>query len=164
MSVVEPHVRELVMNRLAGTEHARTDSAPARATPPLCTVVAPARVLVPATTRGPWVAREFARSRLCPVHAADIEVEASMLVSELTKDAVRDGRAPVTVAVECWTSAIAVSVTARESNADVEPNPSRLLTTLLLDRLTVGWGIESLGAGLILWGLVPTVPGRVCLT
>lgn len=157
MLTVQPDAGPHVLSRIARTAVVGDVAPGPLEGRPRCEAVAAAHVLVPATPRGPWVAREFVRSRLCPVHAADLDVEVSMLVSELAKEAIRDGSAPVTVSVECRGSAVAVGVTACEAAPGADSDSaSRRLTTLLLARLTIGWGIEELAGSRLLWGLVQT--------
>jgi hypothetical protein len=114
---------------------------------------------VPRQETGPWLARHFAAAALCPEHAGDLGFEVSLVASELAKDVMYHAGAPVTLSVDCWGSAVVISLrdtAARDPRVDSQREK---LTALMLERLTDGWGMEVDGSGgRTFWCLLPASP------
>jgi hypothetical protein len=112
---------------------------------------------VPATVRGPWQARQFSRRWLCPEHAGEIEWEALLVVSELVKDSLVRRAAPIRLSLDCWGSAVVISV---EDHAPPAPldEEGRQVALFLLETLTADWGVEPMGTGRRIWAMVRTAP------
>ncbi len=118
----------------------------------MCTETSPAELQVPATPRGPGLARAFLASTLCH-HVRDLEDEACLVVSTLVTEALRHGASPVRLRAECWTSALALTV---EDAGVGARHHHDTLARLLLDRLTLTWACESLAQGRSQWAIVTT--------
>lgn len=112
---------------------------------------------MPATVRGPWQARQFTRQWLCSEHAGEIEWEALLVASELVKDALVRGAAPIRLSLDCWGSAVVISVEDQASPAPLDED-NRQLALFLLETVTADWGIEAMGPGRRIWAMVRTAP------
>lgn len=125
----------------------------------MCTFTSRKQLPVPLTVRGPWLARQFTRSVLCRRHADEAETGALLLVSELVTSAVGTPTARVEVAVDCWETAVVLSLRAAAGSDLLGHDEHAQLTAVLLDRLTMSWGVEqSPEGGVVLWCMLPTTP------
>ena len=122
----------------------------------MCIPTAASRLSLPMTTGAPARARAFLAHATCTAHHAGVLASAQLLVSELVTNAVRHGAAPVTVQVECDTTAgVVVRV------HDEGPAHPRLVRAgardeggrglALVDAVSDDWGVEPTGRGKAVW-------------
>jgi hypothetical protein len=122
----------------------------------MCIFTPPTELHVPATERGPWVARQFVRGALCAHHAADVDLEVGMVATELVRDSLRNSGSPVTLSLECWGSSMLLRVSDHVTRVAREDDPRSRLGRLLVEKLTVDRGYEPGPEGRTCWCLVPT--------
>jgi len=123
----------------------------------MCTFTSRKQLPVPRTVRGPWLARQFTRSVLCRRHADEVETGALLLVSELVTSAVGTATARVEVAIDCWETAVVLSLRAAAGSDLLGHGEHARLTEILLEQLTMSWGVEETPAGgVVLWCMLPT--------
>jgi hypothetical protein len=123
----------------------------------MCTFTSRKQLPVPLTVRAPWLARQFTRSVLCRHHADDAETGALLLVSELVTSAVATAPARVEVAIDCWETVVVLSIRAAAGSELPGHGEHGRLTEILLDQLTMSWGVEQTPeGGVVLWCMLPT--------
>ncbi len=125
----------------------------------MCEITPAASTRLPPDASAPRRARSFLRGARCHEHHASVLDDAELLTSELVTNAVVHGAPPVTLAVECDTSAgMRVRVTDGSPQA---PQPRDALPAdldgrgmALVDLLSASWGAEPTREGKAVWFLL----------
>lgn len=100
---------------------------------------------LPASALAPGMARAFLRDHLCGAHPRTATDIALLLVSEAVTNAVRHGRPPIRLSIECASSSLEVRV------SDADPSPPRPHEAVGLD--THGRGIALIDHLSDVWGV-----------
>ncbi|MFN8074940.1 MAG: ATP-binding protein [Kineosporiaceae bacterium] len=115
-------------------------------------------------------AREFVRQHTCTRHASNVVDVALLLVSELVTNAVRHGRPPIRVEMDCeGEHSIAVRVhdggaslpAVIDLTTDVDPSAEGGRGLAIVQALSDSWGVTGVDGGKAVWfRLDPTAAGQ----
>jgi sigma-B regulation protein RsbU (phosphoserine phosphatase) len=122
----------------------------------LCDVTARSTIALPADRGAAAFAREFLKEAVCVKHGASVLDDAVLLASETVTNAVRHGRPPIVLSVECTGDAIEVRVRDESPVMAVAPELGVLDESgrglILVELLSDGWGVDMLpGAAKEVW-------------
>ncbi|ABS01595.1 putative anti-sigma regulatory factor, serine/threonine protein kinase [Kineococcus radiotolerans SRS30216 = ATCC BAA-149] len=122
----------------------------------VCDATPPRQLDLPTDERAPAHARRFLEEAVCPVHAACVLDDATLLVTELVTNSLRYGAPPLTVRVVCdGTAGLRVMVSDGDPGAPVprtagaEDESGR--GTTLVDYISDAWGVEPHEDGKTVW-------------
>jgi anti-sigma regulatory factor (Ser/Thr protein kinase) len=122
----------------------------------VCDATPPRLLQLPTDERASAQARRFLEEAVCPVHAASVVDDATLLVSELVTNSLRYGAPPLTVKVVCDGSAgLRVMVSDGDPGGPVArsaaPGDETGRGTTLVDYISDAWGVEPREDGKTVW-------------
>ncbi len=120
----------------------------------MCDRTPAVKLIITPETPGNWQIRQVVRRNLCRWHAADIELEACLVATELATDCRRRGDDALRLSMECWADSLVIAL---EDHGSVETVfEPRYLSMLLIEKLTEGWGVDATAGGRRLWAMLAT--------